>query len=217
MVYRRKPIYTKVYNKNTKTWSKINKLRKDVSQLKRSEETKYHDENVARSNNSYAINDTQILCDPVQSLTAQTRIGDSISPYRIEINGALEWIDPSGPVIQRVMLIQSKQKFIPSTTASAGSVQSVLTLGGTIGAPFSTFDWNNRSKFTVLYDRTFGLDFQRPQVTYKIRKKISRNIKFEDTGSLTAESGQLYLLHFSNNSAIPPKKTFYSRVYYKDS
>lgn len=214
-------VYTKgiyVRKRGSKTYHKVTQLAKDVRMLKRDNETKHTDDLQANIALDFNTNNTRVLCDPNQGLTNQTRIGSQISPYKVEINGRLDSNVATGSAhLVRVMLVQSKQKFIPSTIASAGSPQSVLTLANTENAPISFFDRNTRDKFIVKYDKTFTFDQDDPYKLYKIRAKVSRNIVFEDTGSLVAESGQLYLLHFCDTNASNPRVSYATRVFYKDS
>lgn len=204
----------KVYKKN-----KLTKLQKDVNFLKKSAETKHTDDAVVITQVvEYDVNTIRVLADPNNSFTNQGKIGAQITPFRCMVKGRIESnVAADSAHIVRIMLVQSKQKFVPSTIASAGSPQSVLTLANTVNAPISMYDMNTRGKYTVKYDKTFIVDQDDPYKLFNINCKISRNIQFEDTSSTIAESGQLYLLFFSDSNAANPNVVYTTRVLYKDS
>ncbi len=200
----------------------IKKLKKDVNVLKKSNETKYHDESQARVGISYLVNHSSILIDPVRGDGISNRIGDSISPFAIEIRGLIESGSLSTLVAQmRIVLVQSKQGFIPSTTATT-TTQQVMDLNNTDDVVNSPYEWENRKHFTVKYDQTFTLDassneFGTGNRKFHIKTKLSKVLDFGQN-TILAERGQCYLLVFSNQStaANQPIISWVSRALYKD-
>lgn len=192
---------------------KVDQLTKAVNNLKKSNETKYHDENLPLGAIVYGTNNTSTLLDPAQGSTTQTRVGNEISPYRVHIKGRIT-VGSTEEVV-RITLIQSKQGYVPSSI-STGAAQQFYALPASAQSVHSPLDENNRKHYVVLYDKTFTLDAYNKIRQFSINKKISRNTMFEEAGSTTAEKGQVYLIVNSNVAASGPTINAYSRIFYKD-
>lgn len=195
------------------------KLTAEVRKLKSNREVHYHDELNTGYRIPYDVDRTVVLCDPAQGVARTERVGDSISPYYVDIRGQLKCPASTGSTV-RITLIQSKQRFIPQTTASTG-ITSVWDRAASGQAPLSTFTFENRDHFTVLWDKTFELGAagsSNDVVNWHLKKKITRPIKY-DAGATTFEGGALYLLQtsdFNNASTVAPNSVWVSRVYFHD-
>lgn len=199
--------------------SDLMKLKREVKNLQTASEVKTHDEYFPKGQVAYNANQVTTMLDPVQGFTNSTRIGDEISAYRINLRGVIEANAASAGNTQlvRVVLLQSKEGFVPSTTAVTTTNQ--LWVGNNaVYAPLSAYDEANRKHFTILYDKTFATDTNsQKQVLFNINKKISRPTRFDLGGSTVAKQGQLYLCMTSNyGTGSAPQVTFYSRISYKD-
>lgn len=203
----------------TNTSKEIKQLKKDVNTLKRSNETKYHDELYTKGAVERDVNNVTTLLDPGQGSTNQTRVGNEISPYRIHLKGDVR-IANAGSVGKgsvRVMVIQSKQGYVPSTI-STSTVDKLFIYPNAEVTPHSPLDLNNRQHYVVLFDKTYMLDAAGKQIAkVNINKKISRNVTFVEAGSTTAEKGQIYLCLTSSSATLNDFEfQGYSRIFYKD-
>jgi len=206
--------------KATKKVSKdVQKLKRDVRLLKSSNETKHHDENYPGGFIDFSTNHVTTLLDPGQSITNQTRIGNEISPFHLRIRGTVDWNPVSGaPQLVRILVIQSKQRFVPVTNTNTIST-GVLILSGTSQAPISDFNYENRKKFTVLHDRQYMVSEDDQSQPINVSKRIKRKLVFQEGGSTTAERGQIYMLIYSDQASASSSKPVvraYSRIQYKD-
>lgn len=194
-------------------------LKKQVRRLKVHDEHKYHDEYFPRASISYLTNSTTTLFDPAQGSTNQTRIGNEASCYRINLQGIVEasYASTLEPQQVRISVIQSKEGFVPSTTATSAAQKTyaVPATSYTVNVPF---DDNNRKHFVVLWDKTFTLNNTNGTgcIGFKKSIKVSRRTVFEEAGSTTAEKGQIYVLATTSSpSATPAIVGWYARCHFK--
>lgn len=199
----------------------VKQLKKAVNKLNKSNETKNWDEYAAVGNVYYDTEYVSIICDPAPGLGADDRIGDSIQPFRMLFRGYVE-VDANytaGLQQVRVLIIQSKQGFVPASTVTT-TTQGVLTRAGQTGAQLSHFIVENRDHFVVLSDKTYTVDLDsKAQIPINQSIKLSRPVRYQ-AGSTTAESGQIYILATSNIATATgngPNFTWNSRILYKDS
>lgn len=194
-------------------------LSRSVRKLRDEREEKYHDEYGPSGVIDNGINQSSTLCDPAQGSTVVTRDGDEIAPFRLLVNGKIEMNALSTLTNQqvRVIIIQAKEGFVPSTITSTPTNSAVL-YGGALGAAavVTPYDHNNRKHFIVLMDETFNVTDQDPAVNFSRSFKISRKIRFAEAGSITAERGQLYMCRFSTEGGNGPLMTWYTRTLYHD-
>lgn len=212
--------------------SKIAKLSRQVKRLAKAQETNYKDV-LINTNCAYDVNNaihiSSILNDGGSPTgTVGTRIGEKVSPYFLEIRGRVR--QPlsaiENPSVVRMIIIQSKQRFTPSTISIPGA-NNVLANQNSIFAYLSPFDRDNRQHFTVLHDEMFSLTSwstaggtmtgEPGQHLVHIKKKLSKDIAFELSGS-TPEAGNIYVCFFSSVAAANTEPVFegFSRIYYKD-
>lgn len=198
-------------------------LAKKVNKIASGIELKFHDELGTAGAVAYDANRAQILSDPVQGSTSATRDGREIMPQSLKIRGAIYLNGTSTAPSQtvRIMVVQSKQRFVPVTNTAAipANNTSVLARQGNTDVCTSDFDINNRRHYTVLYDRTFIVTDYSPTKIFTVNKKLTKKITFENAGSLIGESGQIRLLMFSDVATAnnPPVVESYSRMRYTDS
>lgn len=207
-------------NSKTVSSKSLAELKRKVNKIAGTIETKYHDELQPAVLVSNGVESVSILSDPTASFTNQTRIGNEISPFHLRVKGTIGFNPAQVNTNQRVrmMIIQSKQGFVPQTTSTSSNT-GVLTMAGTVSVVNSDFNYENRKHFTVLHDKTYIVDSaSKPAILFNISKKISRKVVFEEASSTTAEQGQIRLLLFSDNDITnPPIVTWYSRMQYKDA
>lgn len=197
------------------------KLASDLRKLKSSREVHYHDETDAGLATPYDVtNRVAVLCDPIQGDGRTQRAGDSISPISIDLRMRLQSNTAFGNVA-RVLLIQSKERFVPVSNAATGT-SAVWEDAGTALAPMSQFFWDNRQHFKVLHDEVVRLGSANADssiVYLHIYKKLSGKINFLEETSAPAQ-GQIYLVMTSNMSNAgggAPTIAWTSRVCFHDS
>lgn len=206
----------KLYRRKKK--NKIQKLEKQVRRINATFEPRYHLENAITFTPQFNLNQVSILGDPAQGDTAETRTGLRISPYRLELHMRIRQPSTtSAPTSLRVILMQSKQGFVPSTISTT-AVSQVFETPATAQTLISPFYQPNRHKFTLLYDKTYNNAGTTGPAAYSVNisKKLSRRIEYQE-GSNVADKGQIYLLLISDrNDANGSAVQWYSKLHYKD-
>lgn len=138
-------------------------------------------------------------------------IGRMIKPTYLTIRGVFARADATN--IIRVCILQDK---VSGTALSGANIwESVLNTS----APFSPFERTYNNTFNVLLDRTYNIDTDRSQLTFKIKVsgKLMRKIFFKD-GSGNVEAGGLYIAMISDSAiSSHPYCNLNWRLTYKDS
>lgn len=191
----------------------------ELRKLKNSVERKYHDELSSEGIVNNINNEVSTLCDPAQGLTVQTRTGDEIQPTSLQLGLRIRH-NGSGLGYQqvRVILIQAKERFVPDSRQSTPDNAAVLAIGGAVSYNYLTsFDWNNRKHFTVLFDKTYTVDdVGTKSVSDLVRVPVRRKVRFEEAGSTTGARGQIYMIRYSSEGANGPYMQWHSRVTFID-
>lgn len=217
--------------KSQKAPTRLAKVEKKVNKILNSTEPNYKDTTV-NTNISYDADNATLLSNISISGdgTEGTRQGRWVTPTRLEVRGAItRAVDTTNqpPAIVRMLVIQAKQRFTPSSS-SAGGTTNILQSQGTATTPYQPFDINNRRHYTVLYDKTFTSGFATSASGFaqnygslltpmKRNIKLSRRIQWQDD-STTTEGGQIYVLFYSNvvSTAVEPAFTGVFRLHYVD-
>lgn len=197
----------------------LKKVNAKVNKLASQSETKHVDVLLTGTEVNFDANKTQALCIVAQGDAHNERIGDSMSPFRLNMKLAISNISAdSAPQFVRLTVIQSKQRFTPNTIATSGVTQLYST-ADVDEVVVSNLVHDNRSHYVLLHDKTYPIspDGNRGMII-TLSKKISRKIEFEP-GSTTTEAGQLWFCLTSDIAAASTGPTFKmaSRVLYKDS
>lgn len=221
-----KPRAKRTYKKPT---TQYKKLEKKVNMIVKAIEPNYVDTTIS-TNIAYDVNNAQTISALTQAGTGApgTRQGAKVTPYYLEFRGVLSQASSAlqNPSTVRILLVQSRQRFLPSTTAAVGAT-NILDGQGTIVTPYEPFNKDNRKHFTVLYDKTHmlgswltstGVSTSIPQrKLIQMKLKLSRDIVYEES-STTPEGGQLYLCCYSTvaNANTEPVIDGVFRVHYRD-
>lgn len=156
-----------------------------------------------------------------QGVGERARVGNTVRPKRLKLRVHCGIADNTNMVRMIVF------RWHPSAAAGVPTPASILdntapTIHlGTTNAPLMPHNWDDRSMFTVLWDRTFVLDSQAPQqavLTLDLYgKKMSPRISYVD-GSTTAVMNGLYVLYVSDSGiATHPILTFSSELTFEDA
>lgn len=222
---RSKPKAKVVMSDNVQT-QKIRSLERKVTKLIKDPETKYFDvsQNPTPTTSqtlAYNNNSTHQL-DQIPQGTAQAqRVGDKVKPYFVTIRGTVAQVAAhTNEDTVRILLIKCKKGngFVPNIASA--STGKVLATQGSVNACWSPIQYENKTEFTILYDKVFTLDggnTANKSKTFVINKKIMGDVEFVP-GTTTPEGGSLYLMGISSTGtgANPPYWFFTSRLYYKD-
>lgn len=200
--------------------TRVAQLSRQLAKVKSRREIKYKDVGMANQSIGYDADEVTDLAPIAQGPVSDERIGEEVSPTSIHIRGTL--VAPStfgGLATVRVLLVQMRDATTPTTITTAGKTQ-VLTNQGTVNGVLSPYVWDNQDKFTILSDRLFHLNSGDTSddngVTFQIKRKISRKVRFA-SATTTYESGGLYLMFIPNRaSADNLQARFQSRLFFYD-
>lgn len=185
-------------------------------------ESKRYDNIEIADTAAYDTNNVTSLLTPAEGTNDTEMVGSKINPTRLEVRGSITGGDSSFSGICRVTILRSRQRFVPDNSVGT-TTNGYLQFGGTSGAYISQFQKDNRSHFTVLYDKTFVVppvtSNYRP-VLFSFSKKLSGVTEFDLAGGGTLEKGQYYLCLTSdktNASGDTPLVSWSSSIWYKDA
>ncbi len=190
----------------------------------KAQETKTHDATFAVAQVDYDTDNATALASVPQGDTRITRDGSKLLATFLDLRMMVrqELTPPSFGASFRVTVIRSKQRFTP-VSDTGGASQGVYQNGGTLSAPISPFERNNRTHYVVLHDKMYytnGGDSGPTGFMIHIKKKLNHVIEYEGTSATTVEKGQIWVLLTCNRSAASadgPEVTYTSRLYFKDS
>lgn len=151
-----------------------------------------------------------------QGDTEQTRDGNVIKPYRLDIRYQLN--GSSGDVC-RIMVIQWKQDTaVVSPTINIAISNNVFNSAVGSGTEYiSPVDIDRKPYFNVLYDRMIPLD-SGAGLTKTGIIRITKMMGIHYNDSATTGKNHLFILATSdtNNASTPPFFTYVSNFLYKD-
>lgn len=234
MAYGRKKTYTKKrpIGKSTKAPT-VDQLAMDVRKLNAKlgymakPETEFYETTVTTpatvAYNANIFN--YALISPAQGIGEGQRKSDQISAKLLQVKLQVFAGLADRTQCFKVLLLQSRARFVPSMVTSSGT-QSVWDTAGTNDVLNSFHNWENRGHYRILAQKTFKLDpianDSGPNVkcftlSYRF-KKFNRVVKFDPAG-ITTQKNQVYLLMVSDlgNDANAPSATYTSRVTYCDN
>lgn len=219
--------------KRTKTVdARLKQLSSKVSKISRSIESNYVDTSInmnANYDTSNVLSLTTITNDSATSSGAPgTRQGSRVTPTFLELRMQVSQSSSTlqNPSVVRIVVVQAKQRFVPSGTAAGGST-ALLAYQNASAVVYSPFDKFNRQHFTVLHDETLTLgswltstgvatDIDQTKLV-EFKRKLSRDIRFEDDSG-NPEAGRIYLVAYSTIATANTEPTLfgYARVHYQD-
>lgn len=211
---------------NSELTRQVTQLGKKVNTISKAIESKYYDQSFAGSEFNYDTNNTLTVATFGQGDTAQTRSGQRIMPTRLDLIFQLRnsGTTASGGCTARMLVIQSKQRFTPDTTAGISTNGGVFNSANTSESPFSMLTMDNRTHYTVLLDRIVDLEEDQTGANTKpvtIRETVypKRPIIYEPGDTGDTESGQIYILFTSDvaATAVGPVRRGNFRLYFKDA
>lgn len=171
-------------------------------------EYKHHDESFGSQSINYsASTSSYILNDMSQGDTDKTRDGDSVKCQGVTLRGLLSRNGADSTV--RMVLVWDKQNNVTPA--------DIFHLSGQASAPWSNKAYDKRFQSRILYDRTFTIDTERPQINFHVKKRIMLHTQY-DAGTITINTGVLRLFFISDKVTLnEPALTFTSRLTFTDN
>ncbi len=148
---------------------------------------------------------------PAQGLTDTTRIGDKIELIGIRLQGHVQFQVLTGHVRLILFQWQADDTVLPV-------VADILDASG-LGAEVDHYAWNNRNKYKILWDRSFGNHSGGVNFRTSISKYVKptrKNIIF-DNAAVTATKGSIFLLSMGTGADGTDTFTMVARMYFRDS
>lgn len=199
--------------------TKFKKLEKKVNMLSRTTETKHVDNVKTQTEVNFDVNLATALFLPAQGTKHNERIGDSASPFRLNAKIAIRNVaDEDKCQFVRIMIIQSKQRYTPSTITTSGVTQ-LFSTADVDDVVNSNLVHDNRSHYVLLHDKTYTISPDGNRGMFiNISKKISRSVEFEPAVT-TTESGQIWMCVTSDVAvaSVGPTIQWSTRILYKDA
>lgn len=141
-----------------------------------------------------------------------SRDGNQVSVTRVDLQGFADVADDSNLV--RIIVFQWRDDDISYTPVAADILQNAASF-------YDMYNFTNRHRFTVLWDRTFNVDSTDPAKPFKrsiYGKKLAKVLEYSGaTDSSITGKHQIYVLAVSDSGAIAhPTLDMMTRVYFKD-
>lgn len=222
-----------VYGKRSKrmreTLSKrVAKIQKQLV-LRKPEVKTYQNRNTAGTF-TYSGDIATPLTGIAQGYSDGTRVGDQLRLRNMRLKMLITLpFGTNAPTLNRVIVFQLKNN--PDSVITVGSTINLLldsTGVGTLTAPLSPYDANNRNAYRILYDKVFPLQVPAGAGTSAscsaALKYLDLNIKFPKGGQVVEYSpatgaitkNETYIMVISNTSSSQ-SWVFDSMTYYTDS
>lgn len=139
--------------------------------------------------------------DSGQGTTDVTHIGDSILNKTTSIRGTLQ----RGSVNANVRVIVFKDKtntLVPS---------DLLTTINSVFAPFSQRDADQRSRYTLIQDKTYFLDIYRPTCTFEYDFSNNDHTKFDHSSNAITSNAYKILFISDVPTGVNTPEVLYTR------
>lgn len=176
--------------------------------------------NVEKKTHDAQVNSTFDYTGIVNCLTLvpggsaeQQRNGNSILLKAVAIRGrvALDTIGVNNSI--RIIVFQDLSPN-PGSVTPANLIEST----GTIYAPFSPMNTDNRSRFKILSSKLLTLTQSgNANAAFKFYLPVNTHCKWNSATSSDLNKGHIYTLIVSNTATSLPAVTYMSRVYYYDN
>lgn len=205
--YSRKRKAKKSYPSKAPLSRQVAKLSRTVSNLAKPE-LKYNDNGrTAPANVGFDLNTVNdALCTPAQGDGQTQRDGSAINMHKLYVQGKVNANSAQAePYVVRIIVLQAKQRYSPSLTATTGVTQ-LLEDANTNDAVHSMYSFVNRVHYRILKD--FKITVQStgtsggaaPDIKYfkfgYTFKKFNRTMRFDSNGT-TSQMNQIYFLAVS--------------------
>ena len=189
-------------------------------------EKNYHDVITTSQDGSYDNAFVSVLNKVAQSTTDTSRIGDSYRMTSLEVRANISWANSASAIGRLIIaLMKPGDRDLGSAATTTYGLDDLLSNGASSGATYDMYSNDLRSRFQILYDRTFccSQDGQSANVNSRVhlhkmiplKKKL---VQLEASTTRIIKNG-IYLFWFSNAtdaSANEPKLSVHTRLRFID-
>lgn len=127
-------------------------------------------------------------------------------------------VSAGGPAVSKVRMLVlcfKKPKGVAITVGEVyqGAIGPITTAIGSSNAPNSQYNWDTRSTWVKLIDRTYLMDENNPSHTFSISKKLNRVTKYS-ANFLNSEENAIHVIWISDNvgALVVPTIEYSSRI-----
>lgn len=224
MSFRRRP--SKRTMRRTKKGAPIRTIVRQETKrvLRRELEVKQYDGAIAQTSADYSgtgwpqsLTASPLAGTVITQGTGNTQyIGGKINPVLMQVDLVWETQSTSYNSV-RTVIVQVRGSTAPTAAQLLASV-------GNIRTPLSPYDINQRSRYTVLYDKRMtinnnnGTGQSARQLNIRIPKRKLRPITFNNASGGNEDGGLfIYLYGDEPGASTPPNALYYSRLYFHDA
>lgn len=152
------------------------------------------------------------LSSIIQGDTAVDRDGQQVSVTRVDLQGHMKPGDDTN--FLRIIVFQWRDDDISYTPTASDILQNSASW-------YDLHNFNQRHRYSILWDRMFSLDTDDPIKYYKrsiYGKKLAKTVEYSGTtAGATSGKHNIYVLAVSDSGAINhPTLDMMARVYFKD-
>jgi hypothetical protein len=146
-----------------------------------------------------------------QGDTDLTRDGAQMKMIRHAIRGEITMNASATGTICRIIVCMKKD----TGGAAPSNLGSICTSNSTR----AFYDRNHIYNFRILYDKTFALSSDRPNIYFRYAKKLKDVVRFDGTGATVADIARngVFILALSDQATNTPTIKYHSRVTFVDN
>ncbi len=205
------------YNRAIRTMSKTAILAKQLVNLKRMVNTEIKEFNTTFDPTAIidAAGNLVQLTNIPQGDTTITRDGSQCKVLSVYVKGVIKISQSATSSAFRLMLVWDRQ-----TNQVIYTTADLLLDASSVDSINSPLNLNNKRRFKVLYDKTFGLNINgRSVIPFRIYKKLNMMIRFDGSTPSIADltSNSLSLLMIGDEVTNDPTISWIARVRFVDN
>jgi hypothetical protein len=204
----------------TDAWSLAKRTAYGLNEIRKliNIETKFHD--AVNVHTASTAGDVYCISELAQGLTSTDRVGDSIKLQHIEIRGKVTCGSAATTSIIRFIAFRDLDGYGTAPTAA-----QVLELTGSVSTPLSPYKFNNNTRFSILFDETFTLQYGSDlkaqgtsSTSFYFAEAHGGHVKYLTGAAAPAADGKgsIYILIASDEATNVPLVSAYSRILYTD-
>ncbi len=183
-----------------------------VRRMERKQEVKVFDVLVNAIAGVGSTGDIRSLALMSQGNLVSQRQGDSIAPFFLKVRLSWAGVAASTIDVYRTIIFRDMRQVV----STVPTVSQVLSSN----SPLSQFNVINRTRFKILFDRTFTIHNDvgiLPVFVAIMNIKLRLSMSFSGAATTSIKKNGLFMLNISNVGANEPTVTFGSRLLYNDS
>jgi len=148
------------------------------------------------------------LCAPPQGIDVESRTGDSIKMVNMTLRMLLNYNGSNYENI-RIIILHDKEN-------SVANVSDFLDITGTAMAVLSPKNQNNQYDTKTIYDKTFGLNANRPQILIEKVFKLDLHTHFQ-ASTTTVKNNAIKMIVIGQQVSGGSTFQYFSKITYLDN